>query len=264
VFVMAVLLSALCLWVNVEVAPAAKDRMKRLFYSVVAENPETLFQEGQVLDRMPGHRIYTGKRVGRELSDLHIMQMEGTATTYIRAKQATLHAKPGSLDFMLHLRGMNAESASGQTDKTPAFKEVWLGFSLAKLQADTVRVNASMKTTNALLQEVRSGKDSLSGEVLTPVQHSLSFTEVSKRFSFSFASLTFALIGIPLGVTAQRRETAMGIVIGVATALVYMAFIILADTLGENPAAQPHLIMWLPNAVFMTVGALLFRRLCRK
>ena len=30
-------------------------------------------------------------------------------------------------------------------------------------------------------------------------------TELNKRFSFSLACVTFALIGIPLGITAQRQ-----------------------------------------------------------
>ncbi|MBK8036258.1 MAG: LptF/LptG family permease [Verrucomicrobiaceae bacterium] len=267
VFGMAVLLSAVCFYVNVDLAPAAKDRMKRLFYRVVADNPETLFQEGQVLDKMPGYRIYTGKRNGTELKDLHIMQINGPTTAYIRATDATLHAKPGSLDFMLNLRDEHLEQAgSGPSDKTQAlgFNSKWLSFSLAKLQEDTVRINASMKSTPALSQEVSSGKDCFTGAELTPVQKSLSNTELNKRYSFSLASITFALVGIPLGITAQRRETSMGFVIGIATALAYMSFIILAEALGEKPGAMPHLLMWLPNVLFLGIGAWMFRKLSRK
>jgi lipopolysaccharide export system permease protein len=241
--------------------------MKRLFYRVVADNPETLFQEGQVLDKMPGYRIYTGKRNGTELKDLHIMQITGATTAYIRATDATLHAKPGSLDFMLNLRDEHLEQAgSGAGDKTQAlgFNSKWLSFSLAKLQEDTVRINASMKSTPALSQEVSTGKDCFTGVELTPVQKSLSHTELNKRYSFSLASITFALVGIPLGITAQRRETSMGFVIGIATALAYMSFIILAEALGEKPGAMPHLLMWLPNVLFLGIGAWMFRKLSRK
>lgn len=268
VFVMAFILSGICLWVNVELAPAAKDRMKRLFYRVVADNPEKLFQEGKVLDKLPGLRIYTGQREGKELSDLHIMMLDGsTASSYIRAKHATLHAEPGSTELSLQLHDESYE----QIPKPPStkvsagsFGSKWISFSLAKLQEDTVRVNASMKTTSALLEEVRSWKDSIGGAELTPVQHSLSFTELSKRFSFSLASITFALVGIPLGVTAQRRETAMGFVIGLGTALIYMAFIIMGDALNDKPGMMPHIIMWVPNVLFLGIGLWMFRNLSRK
>lgn len=268
VFAMAVVLSGVCLWVNVDLAPAAKDRMKRLFYRVVADNPETLFQEGQVLDKMPGLRIYTGKRHGKEMSDLHIMMLDGTAaTSYIRAKSATLHAEPGSTELLLHLHDETYEQAPKASEtkaSAGSFGTKWLTFSLAKLQQDTVRVNASMKSTPALYDEVRTWKDSLSGEALTPVQRSLSFTELSKRFSFSMACITFALVGIPLGVTAQRRDTSSGFALSMATATAYMIFIILAETLGEKPGAMAHLIMWAPNVLFLGMGTWLFRKLCKK
>ncbi|MBL9130320.1 MAG: LptF/LptG family permease, partial [Verrucomicrobiaceae bacterium] len=229
---------------------------------------ETLFQEGQVLDKMPGLRIYTGKRAGKEMSDLHIMMLEGTtASSYIRAKSATLHAEPGSTELLLHLHDDTYEQApksAGAKVGAGSFGSKWLSFSLAKLQEDTVRVNASMKTTAALAQEVSSWKDSMNGAALTEVQRSLSFTELSKRFSFSLASITFALVGIPLGVTAQRRETAMGFVIGLGTALVYMSFIIMGDAMNDKPGAMPHLIMWVPNVLFLGIGAWLFRKLSRK
>jgi lipopolysaccharide export LptBFGC system permease protein LptF len=266
VFVLAIMLSGVCLWVNVSLAPAAKDRMKRLFYQVAVKNPETLFQEGQVLERVPGYRIYTSKRHDKTLTDMHIIMLKGTqAGTYIHADKATLHTTPGSIDLQMELEGMTEETvpAQGQVG-TLAMKEQWLKLPLSEMQKDTVRVNASMKTTSALAEEVRTWKDTVTGEALTPVTRSLSLTELSKRYSFSLACFTFALVGIPLGVTAQRRETSSGFALSLITATVYIVFIILADTLNDKPAAMPHIIMWLPNVIFLGMGGWLFYKLSRK
>ncbi len=266
VFVLALLLSGVCLWVNVSLAPAAKDRMKRLFYQVAVKNPETLFQEGQVLERVPGYRIYTSKRDEKKLTDMHIIMLKDTqAGTYIHAKNATLHTTPGSIDLQMELEGMTEENvpADGQVGAL-AMKKQWLKLPLSEMQKDVVRVNASMKTTSALSEEVRTWKDTVTGEALTDVTRSLSLTELSKRYSFSLACFTFALVGIPLGVTAQRRETSSGFALSLITATVYIVFIILADTLNDTPAAMPHLIMWLPNVIFLGMGGWLFYKLSRK
>jgi lipopolysaccharide export LptBFGC system permease protein LptF len=266
VFVLAVLLSGVCLWVNVSLAPAAKDRMKRLFYQVAVKNPETLFQEGQVLERVPGYRIYTSKRDEKKLTDMHIIMVKDThAGTYIHAKKATLHTTPGSIDLQMELEGMTEETipAEGQVGAL-AMNQQWLKLPLSEMQKDAVRVNASMKTTSALAEEVRTWKDTITGEPLTAVTRSLSLTELSKRYSFSLACFTFALVGIPLGVTAQRRETSSGFALSLITATVYIVFIILADTLNDKPAAMPHLIMWLPNVIFLGMGGWLFYKLSRK
>ncbi len=272
VFVLALLLSGVCLWVNLSVAPAAKDRMKRLFYEVAVQNPETLFQEGQVLERVPGYRIYTGKRNDKTLSDLHIIKLDNAGVgSYIRAKSGLIETVPGKLDFTMLLKQVSIEhlQTAGADTKEPPPKPLGLDefpieFPLSSMQKDAVRVNASMKSTSALSEEVRTWKDTITGEPLTDVTRSLSYTELSKRYSFSLACFTFALVGIPLGVTAQRRETSSGFALSLITATVYIVFIILADTLNDKPAAMPHLIMWLPNVIFLGIGSWMFYKLSRK
>lgn len=272
VFAMAIALCGICFWVNVYLAPAAKDRIKRLFYEVAVQNPETLFQEGQVLERVPGYRIYTGKRDEKTLTDLHIIKLDNSANaeSYIHAKSGQIEAVEGKLDFTMRLKDVCIEHVpapgNGQSGvpKPPHFAEFPIEFPLSSMQKDAVRVNASMKSTSALAEEVRSWKDTFTNEALTPVTRSQSRTELHKRFSFSLACITFALVGIPLGVTAQRRETSTGFVLSLVTAVVYIVFIILADTLNDKPAAMPHLIMWVPNVIFLGMGGWLFHKLSRK
>ncbi|MFN0078982.1 MAG: LptF/LptG family permease [Prosthecobacter sp.] len=274
VFALALLLSGICLWVNVTLAPAAKDRMKRLFYEVAVQNPETLFQEGQVLERVPGYRIYTGKRDDKTLRDLHIIKLDENAAagSYIHARRGLIETVPGKLDFTMLLKDVSIETMPAKAGKTTppempkplGMKEFPIEFPLSSLQKDAVRLNASMKRTSALAEEVQTWRDTFTGEKLTDVTRSLSLTELSKRYSFSLACFTFALVGIPLGVTAQRRETSSGFALSLITATVYIVFIILADTLNDKPAAMPHLIMWLPNVIFLGIGGWLFYKLSRK
>jgi hypothetical protein len=135
---------------------------------------------------------------------------------------------------------------------------------LDSLRKATERVNESMKTNAVLHVELRSRLDSVSGEELSAVKRSEIRTELHKRYSFSLACLTFALVGIPLGVTAQRRETSSGFVLSLAVACLYFVFVIVADNMRSRPEAMPHLLMWIPNVVFLLVGSLLFWRLSRK
>jgi lipopolysaccharide export system permease protein len=88
--------------------------------------------------------------------------------------------------------------------------------------------------------------------------------EVSKRFSLSLAALSFALIAVPLGITAHRKETSVGFALSLVIAFGYFFFIIIADTLRENSNAMPILLVWLPNIVFTGLGVWLFARLARR
>jgi len=95
-------------------------------------------------------------------------------------------------------------------------------------------------------------------------QQSSSRTEISKRFSFPFGCLVFALIGVPLGVTAHRRETSIGFAMGLIVAVSYFIFVIVGDTLRAKPQFHPELLVWFPNLLFLILGVFLFRRLARQ
>lgn len=271
VFALAFALSAICYWVNVSVSPMAKDRIKRMFFAVALDNPSALFQEGRVLDKVPGFRIHTTKRDGNVLHGLEIVEVEGRlAKRIIHAERATLEMQPGVLDIIMHLEGAEIENITYTPERTVdkvefvnAGKTAML-FPLSRLKEDTVKVNASMKSTGMLWQEISDGVDGATGKKMEEKDMSRSLTELSKRYSFSLACITFALVGIPLGVTAQRRETSTGFALSLITATVYLVFIILADTLNDKPSAMPHLIMWAPNVLFMGMGGWLFYRLSRR
>ncbi len=272
VFIMAIALSSVCFWVNVEMAPAAKNRMKRLFYDVAADNPITLFQPGRVLDKFPGYRIYTEERTPEgELRNLQIIEVDGTKPVrFIRAKSATLETEAGKLDFQLILNDANIEQA--KEDETGAivgvdgvhFGKTGITFPLSQLKEKTERVNSSMKSTSELWEEVATGVDAYTKLPLTKQDMSVALTEANKRYSFSLTCITFALVGIPLGITAQRRETTAGFVLSLVTATVYFMFIMMAETMNDKASLFPHLLMWVPNVVFLGIGAWLFYRLSRR
>ncbi len=72
------------------------------------------------------------------------------------------------------------------------------------------------------------------------------------------------MIGVPLGITAHRRETSMGYLMGLVVAFFYFLFIIVSDTLRSNSQMHPELLVWFPNVLFLTLGFILFRRLARQ
>jgi lipopolysaccharide export system permease protein len=86
-------------------------------------------------------------------------------------------------------------------------------------------------------------------------------TEMSKRVSLSMACIAFAMIAIPLGVTAQRKETSVGFAISLALAFSYFFFVVIAEMLRDNSGAFPYLLLWIPNALFIGIGAWLLLRL---
>jgi lipopolysaccharide export system permease protein len=112
------------------------------------------------------------------------------------------------------------------------------------------RPSRSALSIEQLLEQLRSENQR---------ERSASRTEINKRFSFPFACIAFAIIGVPLGVTAHRRETSIGFAMGLIVAITYFLFVITGDTACQ-PRRAPEPLVW-SNVLFIVLGAFLFRRL---
>jgi lipopolysaccharide export system permease protein len=81
--------------------------------------------------------------------------------------------------------------------------------------------------------------------------------ELHKRLALSCAAFCFALIGIPLGIRAHRRESTLGVAIGLGIALLFYLAMILADALKKSPDLHPYWIVWVPILLCCVVAAFL-------
>lgn len=274
VFVLALMMSVVCYFVNVDLAPYCKKSIKRLFVDLTLDRPEMLFQPGKVVTKFPGYVISTGARNDKVLSNVEIFETAGGYNhRYTRASRAEVIVKPGDSDFVLSMFNAHIETPKETDDKNVDvlndlqsinLAETAITFPLGKLKEKTDRISPSMKDTDTLWREVRSGHDSTTGKKAERKLISASLTEANMRYSFSLACITFAFVGIPLGITAQRRETSIGFALSLMVAAGYIIFITYADSIKEKHEMYPHLLMWVPNVIFLTVGGVLFYRLSKK
>ena len=101
------------------------------------------------------------------------------------------------------------------------------------------------------------------GELLA-TEKSEKTIEINKRLSNALATLAFALLAVPLAITAQRKETSVGFAISLAIGLVYYLFFFLTDMARNRPHLHPELLVWVPNIVFFSIGAMRFAKLSRR
>jgi lipopolysaccharide export system permease protein len=87
---------------------------------------------------------------------------------------------------------------------------------------------------------------------------------VSEKANFSLAVLSFALIGVPLGIRVSRRETSANFGVAVLLAGSWYFFTIMIGWLDQHPEYRPDLLLWLPNLICLGLGLWLFYRLDRR
>lgn len=81
------------------------------------------------------------------------------------------------------------------------------------------------------------------------------------KLALPAACLIIALFGAPLAVSAPRAGAAVGIAISLGTTLAYLLMINLAQAVGSSGLIEPPAVAaWIPNALFLLVGAWLLAR----
>src|SRR5690606_1955482 len=85
-----------------------------------------------------------------------------------------------------------------------------------------------------------------------------------RRLSVPFASLVFALIGVPLGLQPVRAVRSRGLAVSLGIILLYYLMLTAAETLGRQDRVPPALALWLPNLALGTLGLVLFYRAARE
>ena len=75
-----------------------------------------------------------------------------------------------------------------------------------------------------------------------------------KRWVSAFASLCFVLVGVPLGIRAQRRESTIGMAIALVVALAYNLLELLMTSLSKNYAVHPEILIWLPVVLCLVLA----------
>ena len=84
--------------------------------------------------------------------------------------------------------------------------------------------------------------------------------ELHKRRSLSLACLSFAIIGIPLGISPRRRENSNGFLLSLLIAATYFGFLIFAEELEDASLPTILAVLWFPNLLCLGLGIWLFRR----
>jgi len=242
------------------VAPKGKLAVRKLRKELGSVNPIFLFEPGEPINDFPGYSIHLARKRGNRLYDIiiHRVDKEGVETR-IEADNGVLEhqRRPGTISLELH----NVKVIIGQRGRPQLWDETDKSMKIEFDLASAIRgMKVKKKTSDLTFRELlaRARIAAQNGEDATAY-----LTEFNKRLVFSFACLSFAMLGAPLGIRVHRGEKTVGISIGLTLAMSFYTVVMFAEKLSDNPEAHPQLLMWLPNVVIIALGVFFFRRIRR-
>lgn len=278
ILLLSLALCGICALVNLDFGPRCRVAFTTMRYNFGAKFSSVMLPEGRFITDRPGYIFYIGKNRGGNLEDIMILQLESDTNL-----QRTVLAPRGSMvvdsaNKVLRLTLQDAKSIE-MNGETLLSQEVPIELELEPSQKTALQPKIDDMTFRQLCDELgdleRRVRLPVSLKHLTPEQRlerkrqweqqrndvvTPIVFQMHRQVAFSFACFGFTLLGIPLGIRVHRRETNVGIAIALVLVAVYYSFILLGQALQHRPEFFPFLIVWIPNFLFQTIGAILLWR----
>lgn len=259
--VVTLLCMLVCLYVSGDIAPRSHLARRTLASELKNTPPIELLEEGRFIQEFAGMTLYVGKRQGHTLQDVRIYDLRKSGIKReVRAGKGLVRMDDEG-GMILELRDVRVDPFF---DDRPGalFCERW-----------PIRIDTGSHGRGYRPRE----KDFATAELLVRIQHLRSFypdlnkrdraeqrarllVELNKRWALSAACVAFALLGMPLGIKAHRKESSVGVAISLLLVFSFYLFIIVAESLRDHPALHPELIVWVPVALCSTLGVFLVHR----
>lgn len=279
------LFSLACAWLNNEIVPRGHEIRRALATRVSsARTALDMFKPGTTV-AFEGFSVYAGGKEGNVLYDV-IVTDEVTDPKVTRTCWADrVVVEEDGDDLVLELDNPRiypfeaGKSATGRADKhiqrftlrkdkiRRKLKDLRFFELLDAIGKNRERVEQAKN--NAALPTVYEADDEDEKKAKTPKELlknrrrdlSKAKVELSKRFVIALASVCFVMVGIPLGLRAQRKETTIGMAYALLTLLGYFGWWYWwSGSLQKVYAVHPEIFIWLPVPVCMAVSMVLARK----
>lgn len=278
IILLSLALCGISAWINMDLGPRCRLAYKDLIFNLRVELSSAQLPEARFIRDFPGYIFYVGKNRDGVLQDVIVFMLhnETNVVQTWRAPRGTFKVDAANQRIQLSLfNGRVVTLGEDRPAGIMSFDELPLELDMSapqksrkaklsdmsfwSLREELDRVENQLNLPVSLsgiapekLKEVREEFRRQKEELASPIRF-----QMHRQVAFSFACFGFALVGIPLGIRVQRRETNVGIAIALILVAVYYSMILLISAVDDRPELAPQILVWVPNFIFQTIGAVL-------
>lgn len=277
VVLLGVLGTVLGLYMNFEAMPRARTQYQRELAETVRSNPLSFVVPRTFIRDFSDRVIYVGDKQGNVLHEVWVWELDAQQRV-----QYVIRAASGRIDYdaednallitLTHAQVETRSTAQPEDFSKPPLVGTFDKTDEVRLPLDAIfaRTTFRQKLKWMTFAQLRAEEARLANLTVPPEQqaeHARTIMKVrltvQEKLQNALAMLSFALIGIPLGIRVSRRETSANLGVAVALSLGYYFLTVMVNWLDRQPAYRPDLLFWLPNVFFLLIAWRLFRRIGR-
>ena len=253
-------LSMLMFIFNDQVGSVSRFELRRASKRMVMQHPMALIEPGRFVKISPSI-LFLAKRVeGSLMKD--IVAHEGVdsenpvRTIVAESGKIVMDPNTGQLEIQLFNGNVSESQANGvQSVQFHTYK-------FPTLDEDDIRkMNKKRKdmTLAELIVEIMEFLADVSGNTKKKDLRDLQVS-FHQRIAFSFASLVFMFMGIPIASIVRRGEVVVSFGISMAAMGLYYILFAVAQTIALRGGLPPMICLWLPNVLLIGTGSFFLRQ----
>jgi lipopolysaccharide export system permease protein len=261
IIVMSMILSISLVILNDRIIPYAHFATRKTLVEVGIKNPAATLEPGVFINSFEKYILFIYAIDKDKLHNIRIYEPRGEnkPARIIVAKEGEFIAIPEKKAVKIKLlNGTSDEPDPGNPNifYKLNFKTYYMTLSLAEMQD---REKIDKKPKDMTIHELEREIEKMKKQNIDPAPYTI---EIHKKISLAFSCFVFMLLGLPLGIITHRREKSINFGIAFLIVGIYYLLLLSAETLALRGYLPPHISLWLPNAVFGSLGLLMTYRLC--
>ncbi len=239
------------------ILPRLRFESRKLIAQIGVKNPTAYLEAGRFIKAFKNYIIFIYGIDKNKFTNIRIYQpQEGRPTRTIIAAKGEFTSIPEK--DVIRLKLMNGTSDEPNPKDPGNFYK--LNFKTYYMTLDLKEgrdLNIQKKKSDMSIAELKKEIKALSAEGVNPAPLII---EVNKKLSYSFSSLIFILIGIPLALMARRGEKFIGFGLSLCVIVLYYLLLLGGEALSIKGTLNPALGVWLPNIILGLIGLALIVR----
>ncbi|MCQ2379019.1 MAG: LptF/LptG family permease [Victivallaceae bacterium] len=263
------LLTGLCLYLQVEVGPPLLKKSRSMMENAVMDQPLAIFEPGKPVTYDQKLIYIDNKESNGNIYGVQLYTLNDKGDEVeqdISAESGKLSADPVARILTIKLFNAIATSKTGdlgEGSESDAIDRIFTGDLEIpinygnKINAENVNVAPKYMRLQDLMGYIHMVKQ-------TKMPTTELEVELNQRIAFALAPIAFLLLGMPLAIRTNRRETSIGLFISVILAGIFFLSIILCESFSNYPQLYPQYLLWLPNIIFQLLGAHMIMRISRR
>ena len=270
IMLITVLLTGLCLYMQVELGPPLLGESRAMMDFSLLNQPQALFEPGKQI-QFNDCLFYIDDKEGQtglKGIQLYVLEKKDKRRDAPENVKHDISAKSGEVlndlekqNLVVRLYDCMIEDKAGKAGFQRMYTEkLEFNFHYGR-EANSKRLSIKpkyMRLTD-LMARIRLTKSQIKRNDTTELE-----VELNQRIAFALSPIAFLLLGLPLAIRTNRRETSIGLFLSVILAGVFFLSIILCESFCSFPWLYPQYLLWLPNIIYQIAGAVMTYRISQR